>query len=32
MQDEIWEIVYYSTANGKLPFRDWFESLTDLQA
>jgi putative addiction module killer protein len=32
MKDEIWKIVYYATADGKLPFRDWFESLSDLQA
>ncbi len=32
MPEEIWEIDYYATANGKLPFREWFEALSDIKA
>lgn len=32
MPEEIWEIDYYSTTSGKLPFREWFESLSDIKA
>ena len=32
MAEEIWELAYYCTASGKLPFREWFASLSDLTA
>lgn len=32
MIDCHWELVYYVARNGKIPYREWFESLSDFKA
>lgn len=29
MTEQLWELVYYVTENGRIPYREWFESLND---
>ena len=32
MEEEKYQLVYYVRENGKVPYRDWFESLKDIKA
>ncbi len=32
MAEQKYQFLYYVAENGKLPFRDWFESLNDFKA
>ena len=32
MPEEEWELIYYTTESGKIPFREWFQGLSDFKA
>ena len=32
MEEEVYELVYYRTSHGKIPYREWFESIRDFKA
>lgn len=32
MPEQKWKLVYYTAQNGRIPYWEWFESLSDLKA
>lgn len=32
MLEQEWELIYYATDSGSIPFREWFEELSDFKA